>query len=58
MPDALNAQALRDAVDHAIDMRGGAEAIADAFARAGGSAAAASALESQLTRAVTGAELR
>lgn len=57
-PDALNAQALRDAVDQAIDMRGGAEAIAHAFARAGGSAAAASALESQLTRVVTGAEVR
>jgi MGT family glycosyltransferase len=57
-PDALNARALRDAVDQAIDMRGGAEAIADAFARPGGSAAAASALESQFTRMVTGAELR
>jgi MGT family glycosyltransferase len=57
-PDRLNPQALRDAVDQATDMRGGAQAIADAFARAGGSAAAASALESQLTNLVTAAELR
>jgi MGT family glycosyltransferase len=56
-PDALDAQALRDAVNQAIDMRGGAEAIADAFARAGGAAAAASALESQLARVGTGAEV-
>ena len=55
-PDALNAQALRAAVDQAIDMRAGAEAIADAFARAGGSGTAASALESQLTHMITGAE--
>lgn len=50
-PDALNAQTLRAAVDQAIDMRHGAESIADAFAQAGGAAAAASALESQLTSA-------
>ena len=50
-PDALNAQTLRAAVDQAINMRRGAESIADALAQAGGASAAASALESQLTQA-------
>jgi len=57
-PDALDAQALRGAAKAAIDMGDGARATADAFARTGGAAAAASALESELTRIVTGAELR
>ena len=52
-PDALNAQALRAAVDQALGMRHGAESVADAFAQAGGAMAAASALESQLTPAPT-----
>jgi MGT family glycosyltransferase len=52
-PDALTAGTLRAAVGEAIEMRAGAQAIADAFARAGGSAAAASELESQLVPVVT-----
>ena len=47
-PDALSAEALRAAVEEAIAVRDGARTIADAFARTGGAAAAASALEGQL----------
>ncbi len=52
-PDALNPDSLRTAVHEAIAMRDGARTIADAFARAGGATAAASALEAQLTPAAT-----
>jgi UDP:flavonoid glycosyltransferase YjiC (YdhE family) len=48
-PDQLSADALRAAVREAMTMRRGAEQVADAFARSGGAAAAASALEAQLT---------
>ena len=41
----LNADRLRTAVDRAIELRPGAERIARAFADAGGSGAAADALE-------------
>ncbi len=47
-PDALSPDSLRSAVRDAIAMRDGARTIADAFAHAGGAAAAASALEVQL----------
>jgi MGT family glycosyltransferase len=44
-PAALNAESLRAAVHQAMAMRAGAEDVADGFARAGGAAAAATALE-------------
>lgn len=44
-PGALTPQRLRDAVREARRMRGGAERIAEAFARAGGAAAAAGVVE-------------
>jgi len=56
-PDALSTAGLRAAVRDAIDRRDGAQAIARAFAATGGAAAAASALEAQLARVITGAEL-
>jgi UDP:flavonoid glycosyltransferase YjiC (YdhE family) len=58
MPDALNADTLRRAVEEAIGMRPGARVIADAFAQSGGAPAAAAALESQLAMSIEGAELR
>ena len=44
-PDALDAATLRNAIHDAMKMRPGAERVAAGFARAGGSAAAADALE-------------
>ena len=44
-PDALDAATLRNAIHDAMKMRAGAERVAAGFARAGGSAAAADALE-------------
>jgi UDP:flavonoid glycosyltransferase YjiC (YdhE family) len=52
-PDSLSPDALRAAVREAIALRDGARTIADAFARAGGATAAASALEAQLVPAAT-----
>ena len=46
MPDALHPTTLRSAIHEAMTMSSGARAIADGFARAGGPAAAADALES------------
>jgi MGT family glycosyltransferase len=48
-PDALTPAALRDAVREAMTMRAGAQRIANGFARAGGSPAAANAVESLLS---------
>lgn len=45
LPDALDAATLRAAIHDAMTMRAGAERIAAGFTRAGGSAAAADALE-------------
>jgi MGT family glycosyltransferase len=50
-PRRLSASRLREAVDQAIALQPGARRIADAFARAGGPAAAADALESLAARA-------
>lgn len=51
MPEKLSVETLRAAVEKTINMRPGAQAIATAFAHAGGAAAAASALESQVAPA-------
>lgn len=56
-PDGLDAERLRNAVHEAIGMRAGARLIADAFSAAGGSAAAADALESQLVHPARHAEV-
>jgi MGT family glycosyltransferase len=54
MPDALTPTALRDAVLQAIDLRAGASAVSEGFARAGGAEAAADAIEeATLAPAVT-----
>jgi len=45
-PDALDPTALRSAVHRAMEMREGAERVAESFGRAGGAPAAATALES------------
>jgi len=57
-PDGLTPQALRSGIHEAMSMRVGAQRIAASFARAGGSPAAADALESLLTTSSMGSTAR
>jgi MGT family glycosyltransferase len=52
-PEALTPATLREAIMEAMSMRAGAQRIAEGFARAGGAPAAATALESLFSRAIT-----